>query len=106
MPGTRPEPAIASYEVDPPSHPADAVLIGGGGKGLLTIARYEEAMCDRGNPGARRKERAPAGRAGGGWGILAIGTPGPRGDEPVGEVALRSTGQSARGKGSLTTHAA
>jgi hypothetical protein len=42
----------------------------GGGKGLLTLTAYEWAMCDRGNPCARRHESAPAGRAGRGSGAF------------------------------------
>jgi hypothetical protein len=51
-----------------------ALLPGNGGKHSLTITRYWEAMCDRGNPCARRHESAAAGRAGrGSRGIRGIG---------------------------------
>jgi hypothetical protein len=61
-----------------------------GGKGLLTLTRYQGSMCDAGNPCARRKGSAPAGRAGREWacgqgtGARRNSRLGDRGHEPWG----------------------
>ena len=42
------------------------------GKGLLTLSRYEPAMCDDGNPCARRRRARPQGARAGNLGNLRI----------------------------------